>query len=411
MAKFGSQNEKRLYITEIVSALVGILVSFYLLIQHTRLTSGIQDGASFCSIGKYADCDVVNGSRYAELLGVPLGAWGASFFFLLLALVLIAPPRDKSFRFFQSLVGWLACLGLLADLFYLGVQIFDLQSLCLLCLLTYVCNIGLIFGALRLTPGTGSRLSTLLYSTDSWFVPSFRNTRVLLAVVSWILFSVVSLLVPAQILKKSANYVHADQAIEQFFEQWKNMPTRKIDVSDGNGTWGNPQAKVVIVEFSDFECPFCRKAAFSLHTVLKPLKDKVFFVFKNFPLDSTCNPAVPYQIHAHACKLAKLSICGQLTGKFWDVHDTLFLKLDEDDMKKGYDHISSSMKGILSDTEMQTCLQDPKVASLLAEDVKLGQSLNVRGTPYILINGKQITIPITIENLRRIIDLETKIQN
>lgn len=394
-----------LYLAQVISAIVGIATSFYLLIQHTRLTHGIQDGASFCSLGRYADCDVVNASQYAELLGIPLATWGASFFFLLLALLFIAPPRDKNFRFFQGILAWLACFGISLDVVYLVIQLVKLNTVCLMCLLTYVCNGVILFCIWKLAPKVPSRFKEILSAIQKGH-PKWTAPRIALSLVTWVLFTVVLLLIPAQVLKKSANYAHADQAIVQFYDQWKDKPSKKLEAIEGNGTWGNPNAKTVIVVFSDFECPFCRKAAFTLHAALKPYEERVFFVFKNFPLDSTCNPALPYQIHAHACKLARLATCGANKGKFWDVHDELFLDMSDEDMKKGFDHISSRLKGTFSESEIQQCLQDPKIGSLVLEDIKLGQSLNVRGTPTTYINGKLVSIPITADSLRRLIELE-----
>lgn len=405
---------KKYYLLQLLSATFGILISLYLLVQHTRLMAGIQEGASFCSLGGLADCDVVNASKYSEIAGMPLAALGTLFFFLVLSIGIVTPPKEKSFRFAQSLTAWILLFGLGFDAVYFTIQIFVLKTMCVMCLLTYLAAALNLFFCLKLMPNGksfGARFQALIVRDAAWVLPQWNSARVIMGAIAFVLCAVVVLLIPSFIRQRGANYTHVDNALDQFFIQWKERTVKNLEVKDHNGVWGNPNSKIKIVEFSDFECPFCRKAAFTLHTVLKPYKDRVQFVFKHFPLDSTCNPGLPYQIHAHACKLAKLAICAQKAGKFWDFHDHVFLKMTDDDIKEGFDSISSSLKGIFSPDEIKSCLANNAVSEALSEDIKLGASLNVRGTPTVYINGKHVSIPITIESMRKLIELEESLAN
>lgn len=400
---------KKYHLLQISSAAFGILLALYLLVQHTRLMAGIQDGASFCSLGGFADCDVVNASRFSELFGIPLATLGILYFLFLLLMGIVFPPKERSFRFAQGVMGWALIFGLLFDIVYFCIQVFALKTLCVMCLLTYLTTLIHFYFCSKLVPqGRGfiAQGKHLVLPDASWIYPQWKSARIALLGISFVLGGAVAFLLPSFIRQGSANYTHVDNALDQFFIQWKERPIKNLDVKDHNGTWGNPNAKIKIVEFSDFECPFCRKAAFTLHTVLKPYKDRVHFAFKHFPLDSTCNPALPYQLHAHACKLAKLAVCAEKKGNFWEFHDKVFLQMSDEDMKEGFDFIQKSLKGIFSEDEIKACLNNAAAAEAVTEDLKMGSSLNVRGTPTLYINGKHVSIPITIESLRKLIELE-----
>ena len=94
---------------------------------------------------------------------------------------------------------------------------------------------------------------------------------------------------------------------------------------------GSKDAPVTILEFSDFQCPFCGK--FYKET-LSQLEDtyvktgKVKLYFRNYPLDTTCNPSMSQQLHPFACKAAEAAACADAQGKFWEYHNTLFENQD-----------------------------------------------------------------------------------
>lgn len=402
-----NRNKSIFSILQWLCCILGIASSLYLLAQHTRLKSGIQESASFCTFGKYADCDVVNASHYSEIAGVPLAALGAIFYFLCLCLSVMAPRHDKNFVKTQQILGWLGVAALIADLGMLGIQLFALQTLCVMCLFTYLCSAGVLASAVSLceAPGNlGKRLKSLLFGkTPQWTLPL---PLMLISGIALICFTIMTQLLPSYFKLQGQNYAMVDNALENFFQSWRDRPTKKISVKSDDATTGNPQSKIQLIEFSDFQCPHCRRAAFTLHTALKPLKDDVQLVFKHFPLDSSCNPALKYQLHPHACKLARLAFCANRKGKFWEFHDTIFLKLSEETVATGIEEISSKLGEALSPEEVEKCLNDPKSLAAVADDISAGSAASISGTPALFLNGKLISIPITVENLKRLIQVQ-----
>ena len=284
-----------------------------------------------------------------------------------------------------------------------------------MCFLTYLCTFGHLFFNIRLAGTFEKEIRKKLIVTfekPNWALfKTIPQMRWIFGSISLITFIALISILPYFIRSRSTANTFVENSIQQFFAQWKELPEKKLPVNDTDGTWGNPKSPIQIVEFSDFECPFCRKAAFTLHTALKFFEKRVFFVFKNFPLDSTCNPNLPYQIHAHACKLAKLAVCAQMQGKFWDYHDQAFLKMTDEDIKEGFDHISEVLSPVFSKEALNSCLSNPKAKNKLSEDIELGTTLKLKGTPSIFINGKLVTVPVTVETLERLITLEESLFN
>lgn len=372
------------YLIQLGSSILGLITSLYLLVQHTRLKSGIQESASFCSFGRFADCDVVNASQYSEILGIPIASLGALFYFTALFLSLVSRQR---WIFFLSIA------GLTVDVALLAVQLFALKTFCLLCGLTYLSTVGILLTSLRLRKMPA-------FADLAWTPP-----LVGLSALAYAAFLGVLMLLPSHFRLQGQTFAMVENALAQFFNSWREMRTKEIPVKAGDGTFGRKDAPVKIVVFSDFECPHCRKAAFTLHAGLKPLRNQVLVVFKHFPLDSTCNPALKYQLHPHACQLARLAYCANAKGKFWEFHDTIFLDVGEE-VSEGLEKVGEEISGILSKEEMDDCLKNEKSLANLGEDIKLGRELGIAGTPSVYINGKHVSIPLTVETLRRLVEIE-----
>lgn len=403
--------QRRYYRLQLAASFLNVLISFYLLVSHTRLKFGIQDEASLCSLGKFADCDMVNSSSYSEVFGLPVAALGALFYGFLFLLAILAPPKSKGFPFFQRTVLGLSTLGFTVNFLYFDiVQLFILKSVCLFCATTHVISLIHVFAVVR-TQSAGRFLKTfreILKTPQTYKKNSVSPSRWKWGVCGFVVFAALVGFVPRYFKSNAMGYDHLREETDKAIAEFAKARGHKMEVEMHNGTFGNRNAKVQIVAFSDFECPFCRKAAFTLHTALAPFKDRVHFVFKHFPLNATCNPRLQYQMHAHACNLASLAICAQKKGKFWDFHDYVFLKLPEEAFKESWEKVRKDLGNVFTPPEIEACLQNPRIAEAISEDVQAGVTAKIRGTPAIFINGKSLTVPLTIDSLRRLIELEEK---
>ena len=166
----------------------------------------------------------------------------------------------------------------------------------------------------------------------------------------------------------------------------------KIEVAtDGKPSLGADNAPVTIVEFSDFQCPFCRQVQPTLKRLMTDYAGKVRLVFRDYPLRS---------IHPQAQKAAEAAQCAAEQQKFWPYHDKLFTatSLQVDDLKK-YAHELE-----LNDEQFAACLDTSKYANGINADVQAGQNAGVNGTPGFIINGYPLSGAVSYEQFKEIVD-------
>jgi protein-disulfide isomerase len=158
---------------------------------------------------------------------------------------------------------------------------------------------------------------------------------------------------------------------------------------------GPADAKITIVEFSDFECPFCGKAEESVTQVMEKYAGKVRIVFRHFPLS----------FHPNAPKAAEASMCANEQGKFWEMHKQLFANrsaLTVDDLKKHAGTIG------LDQAKFNECLDGNKMKALVEADTKAGGEVGVSGTPAFFINGKLLSGAQPFSEFQKVIEAELK---
>jgi protein-disulfide isomerase len=150
---------------------------------------------------------------------------------------------------------------------------------------------------------------------------------------------------------------------------------------------GASDRQIVMVVFSDFQCPFCATANKSLKEFMAKHKDKVTLVYKHFPLT---------QIHPEALPAARAAWAANKQGKFWEYHDTLFAnqaKLSD----TFYTETATSLKLDLKKFDADRKLAD----NFIVQDFQLGRKVAVEGTPTLIMNGEVITGAATLADLEK----------
>ena len=159
---------------------------------------------------------------------------------------------------------------------------------------------------------------------------------------------------------------------------------------------GKATAPVTIVEFSDFQCPFCARANPIVEDVLKKYPNQVNYVFKHFPL----------AFHGAARPAAMASMAAQEQGKFWEMHEVLFANQATLDAAKMEDYAKQAgldLARFKRDLEAKKAEYDKRIDAELA----LGQSVDVRGTPTLYVGGKKVRIR-TVEGMSAMVDEQLK---
>lgn len=179
-------------------------------------------------------------------------------------------------------------------------------------------------------------------------------------------------------LRKSVNDIH------QVAVRPKAPPSPTTVRLDGDAFMGSPDAKVAIVEFSDFQCPYCLRFHSNTFPQLKENyidSGKVQYIFRDFPLK---------QIHPKAVEASVAANCGGLQDKYWEMHHGLFIN----QRRLGpelYDELATSTG--LDLEAFQACMADPKQVEEVDKDLAYGQSVGIRGTPHYFvgrIEGDQV---------------------
>ena len=155
---------------------------------------------------------------------------------------------------------------------------------------------------------------------------------------------------------------------------------------------GPEKAPITIIEFADFECPYCAKALDTVEAVLAAYPGKIRFVFRHYPLS----------FHPKAPKAAEAAACADEQGQFWKFHDALFAsqELDLDAMKQQAQHAGLDAK------KFAECLDSGHALKVVQRDLAAGQQAGVSGTPAFFINGMMISGAQPEEAFRKLIDQE-----
>lgn len=167
----------------------------------------------------------------------------------------------------------------------------------------------------------------------------------------------------------------------------------EIDTA-GEPAMGPEDAPVTIVEFSDFECPFCSRVVPTLEQVKENYGDQVRLVFKQFPLR---------QIHPNAQKAAEASLCAHDQGKFWEMHDAMFAN----QKNLSVPALKSQAEGLGLDAgQFAECLDSGRYAEVVQEDLEQGSAAGVSGTPALFVNGRFLSGAVPYEQIAQVIDDE-----
>lgn len=170
-------------------------------------------------------------------------------------------------------------------------------------------------------------------------------------------------------------------------------PPRLTIAVEGHASKGDKDALIQLVEFSDFECPFCARAHPTIQQVLSAYGDKIRFVYRHYPLPN----------HPNAKPAAEASACALEQDRFWPFHDRLFAntsKLAESDLKA---HAASAG---LDMARFTGCVESRKYKAQVERDITEAGGAGVTGTPAFFINGRPLEGAQPFEVFKRVIDEE-----
>jgi protein-disulfide isomerase len=153
---------------------------------------------------------------------------------------------------------------------------------------------------------------------------------------------------------------------------------------------GSKSAHVTLVEFADYECPYCQKVAADVKKLKADFGDRVAFTYKDFPLSN----------HSRAEKAAEASRCASKQDKFWEFHDEIFHSKELD-----VDQLKAQARSLKLDAEQfDKCLDSGETAAAVDRDRKEGLRLGITGTPSFFVNGHYLSGALDYAALRKIVE-------
>jgi protein-disulfide isomerase/uncharacterized membrane protein len=418
-----------------------------LLGQHHGEPAFVSSVSEACGDGQTSGCEDVARSSWSSFAGVPVAAYGLVFYLslgLLLALALVAPAelRDPVAGVVVALLG----LGLLVDIVLLGVQAFAIHAYCKLCILTYILSAGALLAllparrALRAAGGTAARPEGRL-AVAGWVLGTlavvaavFAGDTTLAARAAHRQATLLGAPAPAAAAEPVATPAPARPGPggtagaaspapppaaasgPQDAQYWQDRAQklqatlddpRKLDAyfaekaqreydaaapvsiaTDGTPDKGPATAPVIVAEYSDFMCPYCRQLGLALSQFVPRAGGRVAVYFKNYPLDKSCNERLPGSTHPGACHLALGAVCARYQSKFDAYHDHVFSsELRNPEIA---DVVRLAGEAGLNAAAMQGCLEDPKAKADLAAEIAEGNRLGVNATPTLYVNGRPL---------------------
>lgn len=393
----------------IILSLCGFALSYIALNEHVVYANGFASGPSFCHINEHFNCEAVNASEWSVVFGIPVASYGLFFYTLILlgSLVASTSGRVLSLASWSSIVLMLSGLASLLSVVLFAVSEILIGSLCLMCIGLYLVNF-LTFGYMWRTGwvgrvGEGIRTGVV----EAWRLigTTLGIIRALPPTGAWalratacvaILAAVVSVALPEFLYQV---YAAQEMAPKDPLEEWRDAKPAQIDLNLKGGAFGDyslgePNAPIQIIEFADYECPACKMMHGLMKRLLEQYNGKYLFVFKNYPLDQSCNPEMERPLHKFACSAAFFSRCAGEQGKFWEANTLLFLR-DADQGELSEESLitdGSKELGVNGDA-MRECMSSGRYREVISRDIKAGAAAELFGTPSVWVNGKLVSQP------------------
>ena len=307
------------YLVILVLSLVGEGVAIKLArihydVHHDSTTK------SFCALSEAVNCDTVALSPYSVFLGVPVAVWGM-YGYALLALTAAWARATRQRRAPTVILAGLTGAAVLTSVALATISVLLIESLCILCLTTYLINtvlvVLLVIGWPTGDPGVVRHAVREMGTAWQRLVaPGILVASVALAL--GLFFPHYWQGAPAEGVQRSVQSAQASAG---------SQPSRSMATGvteDGHHWIGARNPRVVVEEFSDYQCPFCQRAHFQLRELVREHPDAIRLVHRHLPLDHHCNPLISGTFHPRACYYAALSVCAGEQDRFWDANDFLY---------------------------------------------------------------------------------------
>ena len=307
------------YLAMLLISLVGEGVAIKLAFIHYDVH---HDAAtqSFCALSDAVNCDTVALSPYSVFMGVPVAVWGMlGYAFLGLAAVWARSSRKRLAP--TVVLAALTGASVLTSVALATISVLLIESLCILCMTTYLLNAILAVLVVTVWP---KRRESVVRAAVSELGRVWRRRMVPTLLCAGI--PVTLMLFFPRYWEQTPSIAGETSTNAANDTGDGNQPeSMAVGVTkDGHHWIGARDPQVVVEEFSDYQCPFCKRAHFRLRALVSEQPDSIRLIHRHLPLDDHCNPLISGTFHPRACYYAALSVCAGEQDRFWEANDYLY---------------------------------------------------------------------------------------
>jgi protein-disulfide isomerase/uncharacterized membrane protein len=409
----------KIFLVLLVAA-AGVALAGLSSVHFIEFKYNLKIGDSFCNINAAFNCDAVTSSKWSTLFGLPLSGYGLGFYLSVVILALATFARVMASRTLFDLVFALSIPAFFFSVYLFIISEFVIGTLCLVCIGMYAVNILLLaaswfFGR---DINAGERIASLPRKLRSLFLKTGSQQQSPALAVPLLagalgVAMIGSFVVPETLIKtllQERNARVLESALPEQVRRWKTNPPVTFNYGMSSGVSndyakGSPDAPIRIVEFSDLECPACKKFSAIVDQLWEQYPGKIYVNFKNYPLDDACNPTVAKRFHPNACFAANLARCAGEQGKFWETIDFIFsLERSDGPPEVRRQEMMEAIELLSMDrAAVEECLTSNRQLMKVRADIEEGDRLKVHGTPSVWINEKRLERPDQ-QSLQTIID-------
>lgn len=364
-------------ILTLIFALIGFALTIKLCEIYYNANFAKYALPSFCTVNEVVDCDGVAKTFYSQFFGIPLCLWG--MFLYLFTLLLLFADKLKNFKYLKflevfknphSYIFVLYSVAFAISMLLAGISVFQIEKICVLCVATYFIDLGI---AVLNKDYTKNLFYELKQSIED-FISAVKIKKYLIAFISVVTAGIIILIFT------STSLILAPQ-----LKTLKGISTYSKEYKVSGNTIGNPNAKVTIHTYLDYNCPACFLVDLSLKRAITELKG-LFIIHHNFPLDSECNEKITQSTHKGSCAMARYVLAAKKQDKYWELNDLFFEKTpaSEKEIKKIIKLVNGlNCKQLIEDANSE------EVKAELKQELENVIKNNFDGTPTIVINGKK----------------------
>lgn len=390
---------KILFILAFLVVILGIGASIELTLVHHRAQ---MDVTSSCDISDTVSCTSIAQTPEAVFLRVPISVWGICTYLVFGILAVWGMKKNKRSSFPWSIFFWMGLATVVYSLWLAYVAYFKYGFFCIWCTVLYVVNMGLmILGFVGIRKSGGEVFSSL--KNEVSYLWSVRELTLPLMVVGAGLAGGLIFFYPDHAegepeveadlagrirVGDSEGKVEKDRNVRYSLDGINVPKVGNLKLIDEDTPMkGAENPDLIVVEFSDYQCPFCQKAHLAVREAFEKYKDRMRVYHIQFPLDHKCNRLIKKPYYDHSCSAARAAYCGGKQGKFWELDHLLYMNRDS---HSGPGLMRLVRKIGLNEKEFQKCHKSRESLEAVKRDIEAGIAIKMKGTPAFVFFGPNL---------------------